>query len=385
MYSYVLEKDISIGEKTMRKGLLYIAVLGLAVTLAGCGCGKKEELPSETQQPESATVDKEENTGDAISYLTGLPIDEEIKNSRPLAVMLNNIKAGCPQSGIADAAIVYEAPVEGRITRLMALYDDYRNLEKVGSIRSCRDYFVYMALEYDAIYAHFGQATLYVGDLLNSDKVDNISGAVAGIKHPAINTFYDERSRKAPHHKYLNSERLWKDIEKFGYRTELREDYVAKFQFDEEGPTEDNLTYAEDATMLYPGGKTADRPNGFSYVEARFEYNEKDGLYYRYQYGDKHIDELTGEQLAYDNVIFQYCHGEVRDKEDYLAFGCHGDEDRMVRVFTQGKMIPGTWSRMDDNSPATYLDYYGDPIVLSPGKTWICVIWDEFRDDVVYE
>ena len=382
MYNYVLAKDISIGEKIMRKGILYVAVLGMAVALAGCG--KREELPQQIQQPDSTIIDEEEITGGAVSYLTGLPVSEEVKNSRPLAVMLNNIKAGCPQSGIADAAIVYEAPVEGRITRLMALYDDYRNLEKVGSIRSCRDYFVYLAMEYDAIYTHFGQATPYVGDLLNSDKVDNISGAVAGIKHPATNTFYDERSRKAPHHKYLNSERLWKDIEKFGYRTELNDDYVAKFQFGE-GPTEDNLTYAEDATMLYPGGKTSDRPNGFSYVEARFEYNEKDGLYYRYPYGDKHIDELTGEQLAYENVIFQYCHGEVRDKEDYLAFGCHGDQDRMVRVFTQGKMIPGTWSRMDDNSPAIYTDYYGKPIVLSPGKTWICIIWDEFRDDVVYE
>ena len=375
-------KDKWLWENVMRKGLLYIAVLGMAFSLAGCGA----KLQEQQSQKEEAVTEKEEEviTGETVSYLTGLPISEEVVNSRPLAVMLNNIKAGCPQSGIADAAIVYEAPVEGRITRLMALYDDYRDLEKVGSIRSSRDYFVYFALEYDAIYAHFGQATPYVGDLLNSDQVDNISGAVAGIKHPATKTFYDDPNRKAPHQKYLSSDRLMKDLEKFQYRTELKDDYIAKFQFGEDF-AEDNLVYAEDATILYPGGKTSDRPNGFSYVEARFEYNEEDGLYYRYQYGDKHIDELTGEQLAYSNVIFQYCHGEVRDKEDYLAFGCHGDEDRMIRVFSRGKMIPGTWSRSSDDVPATYLDYYGDPIVLSPGKTWICIIWDEFRDDVVYE
>ena len=196
----------------MRKGLLYIAILGLTVALAGCG--KQEELQPHGQQTDF-TAEEEEITGEAVSFLTGLPISDEVQNSRPLAVMLNNKEEGCPQSGIADAAIVYEAPVEGRITRLMALYDDYRNLEKVGSIRSSRDYFVYFALEYDAIYAHFGQATPYVGDLLNSDKVDNISGAVAGIKHPATKTFYDEPSRKAPHQKYLTSERLQKDIEKF--------------------------------------------------------------------------------------------------------------------------------------------------------------------------
>ncbi len=369
-------------EKNMRKRLYYIAVLGMAFAMTAC-VPKTQEKPT-SQKEETNVAEEEVISGESVSYLTGLPISEELVNSRPLAVMLNNIKAGCPQSGIADAAIVYEAPVEGRITRLMALYDDYRNLEKVGSIRSSRDYFVYFALEYDAIYAHFGQATPYVGDLLNSDKVDNISGAVAGIKHPATKTFYDDPNRKAPHQKYLSSDRLMKDIEKFEYRTELKEDYMAKFQFGEDF-AEDNLVYAEDATVLYPGGKTADRPNGFSYVEARFEYNEEDGLYYRYQYGDKHIDELTGEQLAYSNVIFQYCHGEVRDKEDYLAFGCHGDEDRMIRVFSRGKMIPGTWHRDADDVPATYLDYYGDPIVLSPGKTWICIIWDEFRDDVVYE
>lgn len=380
------EKDVR--EKTMRKRLLYIAVLGMITVLAGCG-GKTEIKDSQNNIADKVgeTADSqnsEEVEMTATSYLTGLPIKAEDILNRPLAVMLNNIKAGCPQSGIADAAIVYEAPVEGRITRLMAIYDDYTNLEKVGSIRSSRDYFVYFALEYDAIYAHFGQATPYVGELLNSSRVDNISGAVAGIQKPATNTFYDEPGRKAPHQKYLNSERLLKDIEKFGYRTYLRQDYTAKFQFENEN-TPINFTNAEEVTVIYPGGKTSDRPNGFSYVEARFEYNKEDKKYYRYQYGGEHIDELTGEQLAYDNVIFQYCHGEVRDDEDYLAFGCHGDDGMTVQLFTQGKMITGTWSRMTNDGPASYVDEEGNPMILSPGKTWICIIWDKYSDDVVLE
>ena len=372
----------------MRKGFLYITALGIAFALAGCGGKAESEQEKETDKAkeEVQIQEQEEMTDDGVivSYLTGLPVSEEVKQSRPLAVMFNNIEEGCPQAGIAEAAIVYEAPVEGRITRLMGIFDDYRNLEKVGSIRSSRDYFVYFAMEYDSLYAHFGQATPYVGNLLNSDRVDNLSGAVAGIDKPATKTFYRSNDRKAPHNVYLSSEGVEKDIEKFGYRTELKEDYTAKFQFESE-TVPMSFAYAEDASVIYPGGKTADKKNGFSKVEARFEYNEEDGLYYRYQYGDEHIDELTGEQLAYSNVIFQYCHGEVRDKQDYLAFGCHGDEKRMIRVFTQGKMIPGVWTRESDDVPATYIDYNGDPIVLSPGKTWICVIWDEYRDDVVYE
>ena len=122
-----------------------------------------------------------------------------------------------------------------------------------------------------------------------------------------------------------------------------------------------------------------------SKVQAYFEYNEKDGKYYRFQYGGPHIDESTGEQLSYDNVIFQYCYGEVRDANDYLAFGCHGDNNMKVQVFTQGKMTEGTWSRYADTDPAYYVDKNGDPIQLSQGKTWICLIWDEYADDVVIE
>ena len=143
---------------------------------------------------------------------------------------------------------------------------------------------------------------------------------------------------------------------------------------------EDPYKDAPVVTEIYPGGQTSEKANGYSHVEACFRY--EDGKYYRYQYGGEHIDELTGYQLAYDNVILQYCHGEVRDENDYLAFRCHGDDQYPVQVFTDGKMIEGTWSRYGDNDPAVYVDSEGNPIQLSPGKTWVCIVWMEYAEDV---
>lgn len=383
-----------------RKLLLGAAVLCCALTV---GCGGKEPVVETESEPAVETVTETEQakaneaaeetqlenenlvTNDGKhSFLTGEPMDPELVNRRPLAVMLNNIEQGCPQTGISHASVIYEAPVEGRITRLMGLFEDYADLDRIGYVRSSRDYYVYCALEFDAIYAHFGQATPYVGELLNSDRVDNISGAVEGIDHPASNTFLRTEERKAPHNVYVDQEGLQKDLEKFGYSLTYHDTHKAKFSFAQDGTKPDNSD-GQEALVLYPGGKETGKQNGYSLVEARFEYNEEDGKYYRFQYGAPHIDESTGEQLAYDNVIFQYCYGEVRDENDYLAFGCHGDNGMKVQVFTQGRMTEGTWSRYSDTDPAYYVDENGDPITLSQGKTWICIIWDQYADDVVIE
>ena len=389
------------------KGMKYRATAFLAVLLLGAallaGCGKKQEQPAETEPPgQSSSVSASEQaeaneTGSLTheeeslkvqndgqhSFLTGEKMDPGEVNRRPLAVMLNNIIEGTPQTGISQASIIYEAPVEGRITRLMGIFENYQDMDQIGYIRSSRDYFVYCALEFDAIYAHFGQATPYVGELLNSDRVDNISGAVAGIDHPAASTFLRTSKRKAPHNVYVDIKGLQKDIDKFGYSQTYHDTHKPKFAFAPDGQKPNSS--GQKALLLYPGGKEKDQPNGFSKVQAYFEYNEKDGKYYRFQYGGPHIDESTGEQLSYDNVIFQYCYGEVRDANDYLAFGCHGDNNMKVQVFTQGKMTEGTWSRYADTDPAYYVDKNGDPIQLSQGKTWICLIWDEYADDVVIE
>ena len=118
-----------------------------------------EPTPAEDALPE----------GMVKSYLTGEPVAEVQGRRRPVAVMLSNIISACPQSGISRAGVIYEAPVEGGITRLMGLFENYDDLEKIGSVRSCREYYVYLAAGFDALYYHYGQAA-YAIPLLESHR-----------------------------------------------------------------------------------------------------------------------------------------------------------------------------------------------------------------------
>ena len=49
--------------------------------------------------------------------------------------MLNNIYDACPQAGIEEAGIVYEAPVEGGLTPSDGNLEDYRGM---GEDRFCQ-------------------------------------------------------------------------------------------------------------------------------------------------------------------------------------------------------------------------------------------------------
>jgi hypothetical protein len=231
------------------------------------------------------------------------------------------------------------------------------------------------ANEYDAIYVHYGQA-VYAVDLLNSDLVNNVSGLEyqegAGqiYGYAGEDIFYRTTDRQAPHNCYTSGDGIDEACNKLGYRRTLNDDYEAKFQFAE-----------DDETITLDGGTATTIKPGYQVNHPWFEY--KDGLYYRYQYGDAQIDELTGEQLTYTNVILQISQWENYDDHGYLNIDTVSGGD--AYYFTDGTYEKCTWSRETEDSPAKYYDENGDEIVLNQGKTWICIIQDSYADEIEIE
>ena len=390
-----------------KNNLIGAVLLGVMVSCLLSGCGNKEDEQGEpettveeaqlqptapssevTPEPEGFPVigEREEKDGQIQSYLTGEWKDQEVAERRPIAVMIPNNSPAMPQYGISRASIIYEAPVEGRITRLMAVFEDFDDLDRIGPVRSSRDYFVYVAMGYEAIYCNWGLARPYVEELINRDTVQNISAGVAGIYNPADKAF-DRVSRPGyadEFRGYLFIDGMLTEAERLGYDWEYDDAYVPPFTFVADGAkAQENYKDKEDALTIYPGG-TEGNKGGYGAYNPHFEYNEQDGLYYRFQNGEKQIDEIDNSQLAVANVVFQYCHGEVRDDHDYLAFGVHGEGDAIV--FTGGKVIKGTWKRYDgDATPAKFYDENDEEILFNQGKTWVCNIWEEYGEFVKYE
>lgn len=354
------------------KNKVLILMLAAAIVTCFSGCSKKDIAKAESQSnkkaPAEMVIEREYNeNGQVRSFLTGQWVDKEIGERRPVAVMLSNIKKANPMSGVSKADVVYEAPVEGEITRIMGIFEDYDGLEKIGSVRSCREYFLFWALEFDAVYCHFGQSS-YAVDYLERDYVDNLSGLAAIGK----TVYYRTDDRPTPHNAYASAKGIKEGIKKSKYRTEYNKDYEGKFKFAKDDSivsvSTDKITY------IKPG-----------YFENKpwFEYNEKDKKYYRFQYDAPHIDEMNDEQLSFTNVIIQYADWEKRDEEGYLAFDCHSEGYAII--FTNGTACEAHWVREGDQDDGE-IHYYDlgleNEIVLNQGKTMVCVVEDKINGKI---
>ena len=317
-------------------------------------------------QPIINSIDKElKNSGQiklVLPEVGTLELASTYRNKKikPLFTKMKNYIAG-----LAAKVIELSREAEKWRNKYQQLKKDYDNLEKIGSVRSCRDYYIFYASGFDAIYTHYGQSA-YALPFLELPEVNNISG-LAGY---GDQVFYRTTDRKSPHNAYTSFEGIQKGIEINGYSQEYAEDFQPGYAF-----------CGVDDEVELPGETEANvvKP-GYFLNEPWFEYNPEDKLYYRFQYGDKQIDQLTGEQIAYKNIILQYSSWRKYDENGYLNIDV--DEPNVGKYIVNGKAIDITWKKHAPWGATFYYDTNGNQITMDTGKTWVCIIQDTYADRV---
>lgn len=370
----------------MKKLQIFLFV-ALSSTLLLSACGKKEDAPAmaevpvaeqsidDTPKPEEEPKEPAEEIEEDLppeeglvrSWITNEWVTEEVNDARPLAIMTPNTKTAA-HYGISNADVVYECNVEGSITRLMWIIQDWRNADRLGNVRSCRDYYVYWAFEWDALYVHFG-GPFYIDEVIS--RTDDIDGKTSS------NFFRAKDVKNSTDDAFIDTAGVMADVDKLGYALKLRDGYADEqhYHFAPAKQPNDLSQYSDAITA-----NKIDMSPTYPVTNCYFIYNSDTGLYERFQHlagasDGPHVDLATGKQLAFKNVLIQNTYHEVRDDNGYLAFQCH-DTTRDGWFFTNGKGIHVNWKKTSDYGATRYYDDAGNEIEMNTGKTMVCIVED---------
>ena len=297
--------------------------------------------------------------GQMYSYLTGEPISTEEGNKKPFCVMINNLQPAVPQSGISQADVLYEAMVEGTITRMMAVFQDPAGIEKIGPCRSARHYFVDFNYDMDGIYCHFGGSP-FAFTRFEEDGLTTINGTA----YDGSGAFYRTSDREAPHNAYASGDGLISIASELGLETTHRDGYSGIFNFNyEDTPLEDGEGVTEATKVNIP----------YSWNLPYFEYNADDGLYYRFEYDAPHVDQENNQQLSFKNVIVEYVEQGVISEKGHLDLLLYNVGNGLY--ITDGKAKNILWVKSGRDQTTYFTEMDGTtPQKINPGKTMILYV-----------
>lgn len=334
----------------MKKKLFAAVMVGLIVSTMICGCSSKKEKKSTNEKKDEVVLvlNTEKEKAQLANPLTGEALEEEIEAARPLIVSIDNVGSAIPQSWLSKADLVYEFPVEGKQTRLQAVfYSEFP--EEFGPIRSTRPYFVDLTREYKGIFLAHGwsqEAKQYL-----------MSGVVPYIN--AMNSdcnFYRVSDKSAPHNSYIKWSEVKNKIESEGWWKEKQE--IRSFTFLEEDEKSE--------------GEAVEHIEFESASPCEFTYESSEDLYVRtIKNGQQYIDKETGEPIKVKNVLVQKVSSRVLDAKGRLKIDmCTGGD---AILFTNGKCVKGTWTRESLDDRTIFKDNSGNEFKLSVGTTWVMI------------
>jgi Protein of unknown function (DUF3048) N-terminal domain/Protein of unknown function (DUF3048) C-terminal domain len=279
------------------------------------------------------------------SPFTGEPVPAL---NRVLAVKIDNIGNARPQTGLTHADIVYVLPVEGGLSRFLAVFSSsYPPV--IGPVRSAREDDLELLRQFGRpAFAYSGAtATLLPYIHRTARIVDLYDGITSG--------YYRNSSRTAPYNLYAHTRQLLRQA------SHASKAHDIGFRF---GPPP-------------PVGK-ATRSVSVSYPAAsfRFTWSAAKGGWLVSMDGAPAVT-TDGGRLSPATVVIQYT--TVRTSR-FLEYGkpppyAESTGSGRALVLRDGKAWTTHWSRPDANGGTTFTTASGHRMTFAPGQVWVMLAY----------
>ncbi len=318
------------------------AVVGISLGASGCTSSSTKLLP-----PRPSPTPSPSASMSAASQLVSPFTGEPIRSLGPvLALKIDNIVFARPQTGLTRADIVYVLPVEGGLTRFLAVFSSHFP-PVIGPVRSARKDDLELLGQFGRpAFAYSGAQGQLLPVVEHARIVDLYAGLVGG--------YYRDYTRMAPYNLYATTRTLLAESKR------ASKAHSIGFKF---GPAP-------------PGGQAASSKS-VSYPAAKFTFTwSAHTSSWRVSMDGSPAMTTGNHRLAPATVVIQ--HTIVR-KSGYLEYGYAPPYAETVgrgtaTVLRGGKAYNVRWSRPTDNSGTTYTTMSGQPMTFAPGQVWIVLV-----------
>lgn len=285
-------------------------------------------------------------------YSDGVYIPEEDQITRLYSVMIENSAEAWPLSGLSEARLVFEAPVEGAIPRFLVIFDDKQEIEEIGPVRSARPYYVEWAYGLQALYAHVGGSPQGLSLIKKLPIRDLNQFFFSGF-------FWRSSQRFAPHNVYTSIDELAKG---FDYREYEDPDMGTLFNYQEEYTPIEGLGQLKSITI--PFSPVSGR------YDAHWVYNKDQNNFQRYQ-GSSSQSDKDGADVYASNIVVLLTDISIIDEVGRRDIRTIGDGEGYL--FNDGNEYEIRWEKTSQKSELQ-LFIEDEEALFVPGSTWIEVV-----------
>jgi hypothetical protein len=283
--------------------------------------------------------------------LTGAVSNVEIARPQVFGVMVENSAEAWPLSGLEDAFLVIEAPVEAKIPRVIAFYSTEQDTEKIGPVRSARPYYLDWAQELRALYTHVGGSPEAL-ELIEKNDVFDLNQFWNG------DYFWRSSTRSAPHNVYTSVELLNKALTKIDTPAP---DY-GTWSFKNDDPAEPSEDSETDVSL------NSTEP----LYQVTWKYNAEKNYYERWKTSGTVVKSYDGVEIVANNVAVVYTSIKVIDNVGRRKIETIGQGN--AKVLQDGRIISAVWKKESANDRLRFYAEDGKEIKWNAGKTWIEIV-----------